>query len=120
MPSPNFVICGPRSCASAGALVKNPAKETNVAAAMILMRSSFQLASRNAMPKLSLDPSKSPMLPGQSALHLARAVGDQLLDVFCGLRRTLCQAANLRCDDREPAPGLPRPRRLNRCVERQQ
>ncbi len=53
-------------------------------------------------------------------LHLAGAVGDQVLDVLGGLRGALGEAAHLRCDHGEAASGLAGTRGLDRGVERQQ
>jgi len=52
--------------------------------------------------------------------HLARAVGDQILDVLGGLRGALRQAAHLGRHHREPAAGLARSCRFDRGVEREQ
>ncbi len=55
-----------------------------------------------------------------AAFDLRVAVADEILDVFCGLRRTLREAAHLGGDHRKAAPCITGARRLDRGVEREQ
>src|SRR5450755_3898919 len=62
MPSANFINCGPRSCANAGALAASPTKLTNAAAALIVIKLlPWRLALRDADRKLSRDSRQSPV-----------------------------------------------------------
>src|SRR5262245_19968162 len=60
MPAPNFLNCGPRSCAHAGAPATSPTNVTHAAAALILMKVLLTIAFCDA-PKLSRDSSGSLM-----------------------------------------------------------
>src|SRR5947209_19591208 len=72
MPSPNFLICGPRSCAKADALIANPMNVANSAATLILMK----LLPRNCRsvtprPSLTRIPETSPVSANSAPADLA-------------------------------------------------